>query len=121
MARAGWAWFVRQGVRRLRENGRMAEWIIFIHPPRENFAETITDEEQEVWSRHFERYQRMVEDGSLILAGPTLGPTNTGVFIFEAADDAAAREVLEGDPVYQSGYARCELRPFRVSLMRGRD
>jgi len=31
----------------------MAEWIYFIHPPRENFAATMTDEEQAVWSVHF--------------------------------------------------------------------
>ena len=99
----------------------MAEWIIFIHPPRANFAETMTAEEEGVWSRHLERYERMLEEGTLILAGPTLGPTNTGVFIFEAPDEVAARHVMEDDPVYQGGYARCELRPFRVSLMRGHD
>jgi hypothetical protein len=27
----------------------MAEWIYFPHPPRENFAATMTDEEKAVW------------------------------------------------------------------------
>ena len=27
----------------------MAEWVYFIHAPRENFAETMTEEEQQVW------------------------------------------------------------------------
>jgi len=31
----------------------MAEWIYFIHAPRENFAATMTDEEDRVWSEHF--------------------------------------------------------------------
>lgn len=35
----------------------MAEWVCFIHPPRENFAETMTDEEQAVWDEHYARYQ----------------------------------------------------------------
>ena len=38
----------------------MAEWIYFIHPPREDFAATMTPEEQEVWGVHFERFERAV-------------------------------------------------------------
>ena len=99
----------------------MAEWVYFIHPPRENFAETMTDEENEIWALHFERYEQMLAEGSLILAGPTLGTTNTGIFIFEAPDEEAARRIMTEDPVIGGGYAKGELRPFRVSLMRGRD
>ena len=99
----------------------MAEWVYFVHPPRENFAETMTDEENEIWALHFERYEQMLAEGSLILAGPTLGTTNTGIFIFEAPDEEAARRIMTEDPVIAGGYARGELRPFRVSLMRGRD
>ncbi len=99
----------------------MAEWIYFIHAPRENFAETMTDEEQAVWGVHFERFQRMLAEGSLILVGPTLGPVNTGIAIFEAPDEAAAQRVMDEDPVIAGGFARGELRPFRVSLLRGRE
>jgi uncharacterized protein YciI len=99
----------------------MAEWIYFLHPPRENFAETMTDEERAVWSVHFERFQRLLEAGVIVLVGPTLGPVNTGIAIFEAPDEAAARKLMEEDPVVAGGYARGELRPFRISLLRGRD
>lgn len=99
----------------------MAEWIYFIHPPRENFAATMTDEEKAVWAEHFARLQRLMAAGQLILAGPTLGPANTGIAIFEAADEAAAQKFMDEDPVFRAGFARGELRPFRVSLLRGRD
>ena len=99
----------------------MEEWIYFIHPPRENFAETMTDEEEAVWEVHFQRYQTLLDEGRLILAGPTLGSINTGIFIFEAPDEESARQVMNEDPVISGGYATGELRPFRVSLMRGRD
>ena len=99
----------------------MSEWIYFIHPPRENFAETMTDEEKQVWSVHFERLQRLLAEGVLILAGPTLGPRNTGVTIFEAGDEEAARRIMDEDPVIAGGFAEGELRPFRVSLLRGRS
>lgn len=97
------------------------EWIVFIHPPRDDFADTMTEEEQSVWSVHFARYEQMLADGSLILAGPTLGEKNTGIFIFTAPDEETARRIMEDDPVIAGGYATGELRPFRVSLMRGRD
>lgn len=99
----------------------MPEWIYFIHPPRENFAATMTDEEKDVWAVHFERLQRLLADGTLIMAGPTLGDANTGICVFEAADEDAARTIMEEDPTIAGGYARGELRPFRVSLLRGRD
>jgi len=99
----------------------MAEWLYFIHAPRENFAETMTDEEQAVWGIHFKRFERLLAEGTIILVGPTLGPVNTGIAIFEAPDEAVARRIMEEDPVIAGGYARGELRPFRVSLLRGRD
>jgi uncharacterized protein YciI len=98
----------------------MTEWIYFLHPPRDDFAATMTDEEREVWSHHFQRLQRLLDDGVLILAGPTLGPINTGIAVFEAPDEEAARAIVADDPAVASGFARAELRPFRVSLLRGR-
>ncbi len=77
----------------------MAEWIYFIHPPRENFADTMTDEEIEVWGVHFERFERLLAEGVLVLVGPTLGQVNTGIAIFEAPDEASARRLMEEDPV----------------------
>lgn len=99
----------------------MAEWIYFIHPPRPDFEATMTDEESAVWAEHFQRYRGLLDEGTLVLAGPTLGSINTGIFIFEAPDEVAARKVMEEDPVIARGHATGELRPFCVSLMRGRD
>jgi uncharacterized protein YciI len=81
----------------------------------------MTDEEKAVWAAHFDRLRRLLAEGVMILVGPTLGPINTGIAIFEAPDKAAAQRVLDEDPVVAGGYARGELRPFRLSLLRGRD
>jgi uncharacterized protein YciI len=99
----------------------VSEWIYFLHPPRDDFAATMTAEEQAVWAEHFQRLQRLLASGQLILAGPTLGTINTGLAIIEAPDEQAARQLMEEDPVVSGGYCRGELRPFRVSLLRGRD
>jgi uncharacterized protein YciI len=99
----------------------MAEWIYFIHPPRDNFAATMTDEETAVWGVHFERLRRLYAEGTVIVVGPTLGPKNTGICIFEAPDEPSAQKIMAEDPVLQGGFATGELRPFKVSLLRGRD
>jgi uncharacterized protein YciI len=99
----------------------MAEWVYFLHTPRDNFAATMTAEEINVWDEHFVRLKRLLAEGTLILAGPTLGQINTGIAIIEAPDEAAARQIMEQDPAIWSGLASGELRGFRVSLLRGRD
>jgi len=99
----------------------VAEWIYFIHAPREDFAATMTEDERAVWGTHFERLQRLLAEGVMILVGPTLGPINTGIAVFEAPDEESARRIMDEDPAIASGIARGELRPFSVSLLRGRD
>lgn len=97
----------------------MSEWIYFLHPPRDDFAATMTDAEKEAWARHWARLQREFATGRVILVGPTLGHKNTGICVFEADDEAAAQAFMEEDPAIAGGFARGELRGFRVSLLRG--
>ena len=99
----------------------MSAWIYFLHPPREDFAATMTAEEEAVWALHFERLEDLLAHGTVVLAGPTLGHTNTGIVVFEARDEDSARRIMTEDPVIVGGFARGELRPIRVSLLRGRD
>jgi uncharacterized protein YciI len=99
----------------------MGEWIYFIHPPRDDFAATMSDEEADVWGSHWERIKRLYAEGRIVLVGPTLGHHNTGICVFEAPDETAARAFMNEDPAIASGIGRGELRPFRVSLLRGRD
>jgi uncharacterized protein YciI len=99
----------------------MAEWIMFLHAPRARFAATMSDEEQRIMAEHFERLQRLYADGTMVLVGPTLGEVNTGIAVFEAPDDAAAQRIVDEDPAVASGLMRGELRPYKISLLRGRD
>jgi uncharacterized protein YciI len=99
----------------------MRSWVYFLHPPRPDFAATMTPAEEAVFGEHFGHLQRLLEDGTLVLAGPTLGTENTGIAVFEAPDEPAARAVMESDPAIASGTVRGELREMRVSLLRGRD
>ena len=79
----------------------------------------MTEEERRVWGPHVELLQRRLDDGSLILAGPTLGPVNTGICVFEAPDEEAAQRYMEQDPTIASGIAQGELRPFVAAFVHG--
>jgi len=99
----------------------MAEWIYFIHPPREKFVETITPEEAATMSVHRDHLAALHAAGTLILAGPTFGDVNTGIAVIEADDEEAARAIMMTDPAITSGLMTPELRPMRVSFLRGRE
>ena len=96
----------------------MTQWIYFIHAPRERFAETMTEAEQAVWGEHVQLLTKRLAEGSLILAGPTLGPVNTGICVFEAPDEDAALAYMNEDPTIASGIARGELRGFSAAFLR---
>ena len=99
----------------------MAEWLYFLLPPRDDFVATMTPEEEAAFVGHSEYMDQLLERGQLILAGPTLGPANTGLCIFEADDGDAARAIMNADPPVAQGLVRGQLRPFRVMQLRGRE
>ena len=99
----------------------MEQFVYFIHAPREDFGATMTEEEQAVWGRHFELLQRRLDEGTLILAGPTLGKVNTGIHVFEAPDEETAERMMNEDPAIASGIGKGELRPFRATFLRGQS
>ena len=97
----------------------MPEWVYFLHPPRENFAATMTDAEGALWGQHFQWLDGLFAERVIVVVGASGGPQNTGIAIFEAPDEQAARELVSQDPVTRAGYAEGELRPFQIGLLRG--
>ena len=99
----------------------MSEWVYFIHPPRTKFVETITPEEAATMGVHRDHLEKLLTEGTLIMAGPTFGDENTGIAVIEAEDEDAARAIMMTDPAITSGLMRPELRQMRVTFLRGRD
>src|SRR4051794_1118798 len=100
----------------------MSTWLYFLRPTREDFSpDTMTDAEIAAWTAHFERFKRLLAEGTIVLVGPTLGPESIGVAILEAPDEDAARQLMLDDPTIVGGHTTGELHPFRISLVRGRD
>lgn len=95
------------------------QFIYFIRPHKENFAETMTDEEGEIMGTHFEYLQELLDSGNLILAGPeTTG--KFGIAVIEAESESDAREMMLNDPAVKSGIVTPELYSFRVSLLKAK-
>ena len=96
----------------------MATFSYFLHPPRDNFAETMTEVEQQTWGKHFAGWQELLGAGQMALVGGPPGRVNTGVSTLGAPEEAAARQLAAGDPVTQAGLAEGDLRPFSLGMMR---
>jgi uncharacterized protein YciI len=79
-----------------------------------------TKEDKMALDRHFVRFKHAIETGELILAGRTQEPGDKtfGIAIFEAKDEAAARQFMESDPAVVAGLMTAELHPFAVALER---
>jgi uncharacterized protein YciI len=78
-----------------------------------------TPDEDAVMGAHFEYLKRLLDDGKLILAGPSLDPV-FGLIVFEAESEDEAKQLIANDPSVASGVQTAELSPFRASLLRGR-
>lgn len=101
----------------------MDAWLYFIHPPRENFIETISAEEAAVMSGpHSDYLAQLFADGILVMAGPTWGqPMNDGIAVILAPDRQAAEAIMNADPAITSGQMTGELRQMRISYLRGNE
>ena len=97
------------------------EWLFFLEPARDDFFESgATEQEERTIGEHFKYLQRLLAEGKLILAGRCQDGA-PGIVVVEAPDEAAAKQLLAGDPAIHAGVFKGKLRPFRTALLRGRE
>jgi uncharacterized protein YciI len=97
----------------------MPVYIYRIQPTRlEMLSSGPTDREAAVVAQHFEYLKGLTTAGQVLMAGRTLTTDERtfGVVVFTAGSEAAAGEVVAGDPAVRHGVMRAELLPFRVAL-----
>jgi uncharacterized protein YciI len=51
----------------------VSEWVDFMHPPRDDFMATITDDERATFEAHAARLQSLLAEGVLVVSGPVSG------------------------------------------------
>ena len=101
----------------------MREFLYTVRPSRvEMLTAGPTSDEARVLEGHASYIAGLAENGVVELAGrtQTTDAATFGIVVFRAADDDAAREIMEADPAVAAGVMEAELFPYRVAF-RGRE
>jgi uncharacterized protein len=99
----------------------MPTYVLRLIAPRPNFAQTMTDAEREIMSRHAAHWGPYLERGDMVVFGPVLTEDDSyGLAVVETDDDEALHEFAARDPVVTSGTAAFEFGRFAAGHVRGR-
>jgi len=96
----------------------MPHFFLKLVAPRPSFAMDMNEAENAMMQEHFEYWKGRQDKGEVIVFGPVLDPAGAyGMGVIEAADEAAARAFVAGDPAMKAnrGFS-CEVHPMRAVL-----
>lgn len=97
----------------------MQQFLYRIKPVRVGMlAQGPTEREAQIVSEHFAHLQRLVDEGTVLMAGRTLDADERafGIVVFLAESQARAQELVEIDPAVRQGVMQAELFPYRIAL-----
>jgi len=73
-------------------------------PPRADFAQTMTDDEQKAMAGHMTYWQQLMADGKVLVYGPVADPEGVwGMGVLRVADRAEVLAIGERDPSVVAG------------------
>jgi uncharacterized protein len=73
-------------------------------PPRADFAQTMTPDEQRSMAEHMEYWQQLLREGRVVVYGPVADPEGVwGMGVLRAADRAEVLEIGNRDPSILAG------------------
>ena len=99
----------------------MATFVLRLKAPRPRFAETLTDAEREIMSRHAAHWGPYLERGDMVAFGPILTDEDSyGLAVVETDDEQALREFAARDPVVTTGTAAYEFGRMAAGHVRER-
>lgn len=82
----------------------MSLFFFRLNPPRADFAQTMTPDEQQVMAEHMDYWQRLLGDGRVVVYGPVADPEGVwGLGVLRAADRAEVLAIAERDPSVLAG------------------
>src|ERR1700729_515900 len=99
----------------------MSTFVLRLIAPRPNFAQTITDSEREIMTRHAAHWAPYLERGDMVVFGPVLTDDDSyGIAVVETDDEQALREFAAQDPVVSTGTATFEFGRMAAGTVRER-
>ena len=99
----------------------MSTFVLRLKAPRANFAQTMTDAEREIMSRHAAHWGPYLDRGDMVVFGPVLTDDDSyGLAVVDTDDEQALREFAAQDPVVTSGTAAFEFGRFAAGTVRER-
>lgn len=93
------------------------KFIYTIKPPRANFPDTVTPDESEIISEHFNYLKKLTDNKVVFLAGRCIDGT-FGICIFNAENADKANEIMNNDPAVLKKVFTAELKEFTIALLR---
>ena len=99
----------------------MPTFVLRLKAPRPNFAQTLTDDERAVMSRHAAHWKPYLERGDMVVFGPVLTDEDSyGLAVVDTEDEQALREFAAQDPVVTTGTAVFEVGRLAAGHVRER-
>jgi hypothetical protein len=95
-------------------------FFIKLIPPRTTFPGDMTAAERGLMIEHVRYTKERFDEGKVLIYGPVMVAGGAyGMAVFEAADEAEVRWILEKDPSVVSGLNTFEIYPMRVGAAQG--
>jgi uncharacterized protein YciI len=99
----------------------MPTFVLRLIAPRPDFAETLTDAERAIMTRHAAHWRPYLERGDMVVFGPVLTGTDSyGLAVVDTDDEEALREFAAQDPVVTTGTAAFEFGRLAAGHVRAR-
>ena len=90
-------------------------FLYLIRPPRPTFVADASEAERAIMARHGAYLRKFLDEGKLLLAGPTLDGV-FGVGIFKITDAAEAETIMRNDPAVLEGLMTPSMHPLYAGL-----
>jgi uncharacterized protein YciI len=82
----------------------MTLFLFRLIPPRADFAQTMTADEQKAMAEHMSYWEQLMADGKVLVYGPVADPEGVwGLGVLRAADRAEVLAIAERDPSVTAG------------------
>jgi len=74
-------------------------YALYLLPSREDFAQTMTDEERAIMMKHVAYWMEMMNQGRVLVFGPVLDPNEVyGLGIVAVEDEQEVKNLIANDP-----------------------